>query len=186
MPPFPLPRISIFLSCCANIVYFALQFLSEAFNSFPVAANSGSVKPTSPVRFMDMFDFQFFPSCCGGAARGREARDQLSILSQLLLSGLTAAGSSRLLTLSILSQLLQRREYGWAWGHGKKTFNSFPVAAGRRGGRGGRPRGASGCFQFFPSCCVRKMARSFSAWKASFNSFPVAAIKNGEEGGARG
>ena len=101
--------------------------------------------------------FQFFPSCC---------RRRTTTLSLLRSPGL-----------SILSQLLPgtvmpRRPSTTATRPAISTFNSFPVAAGKRliFVSQNLPD-----FQFFPSCCPWFRQPRSSRPSSSFNSFPVAA-----------
>jgi len=94
--------------------------------------------------------FQFFPSCCRtrSDASSSEIKNDLSILSQLLLNQPHAPALSRQYLLSILSQLLPLDAINYIVSG--ITFNSFPVAA--RAGLGAAEAGAR-----------------------AFNSFPVAA-----------
>ena len=106
--------------------------------------------------------FQFFPSCCIEEKGMYYAisPSTLSILSQLLRTTSRRRTSGRLesRSLSILSQLLP---YSSAWGGtptlAPTSFNSFPVAASRPGGRWV----SSACFQFFPSCCACRLERGW-------------------------
>ena len=188
MPPFPLPRISIFLSCCANIVYFALQFLSEAFNSFPVAAK--------PRRRQ-----------LRGRRRRRRTFNSFPVAAQSRWSGFEHDVN---VTFQFFPSCYWRIRLRCETNAPLASFNSFPVATYVRVPT--QLERFFKTFQFFPSCyggaraeelgrklseevlkslsilsqLLRSLSRGTptppqSSSSTPFNSFPVATKENGTE-----
>jgi len=177
--------------------------LWRTFNSFPVAARTGSPRTTSrrcsstcafqffpscclngssptfnaaPASFNPTF--QFFPSCCRalcGTVRCNKAERPFNSFPVAAVRFVAPSDATKLNELSILSQLLLAN-----------TMRNASLAIaflsilsqllrwrGRRRALTGRT--STSTFQFFPSCCFTKKNISWGEVKTTFNSFPVAA-----------